>query len=175
MKRAWTFLCIVLAGWSTSATEPTPAWNRVTETPRFLQGKGFSFEVETMPTHLYKKKTIELVVVIPDSFVHVGLTNTFSSVMLLNDDLAVDIQTWPHEGWKRAIITISETTAETSQLFFYYRNPGKRVTDGTQFVVEMRQILESLKTKKGQDGAANGSQPIRSETNRTSSAAGSRR
>ena len=176
MKRAWTFLFIVLAGWSTLATEPTPAWNRVTETPRVLQGKGFGFEVEGMPTHLYKKKTVELVVVIPERFVHVGLTNTFSSVVLLNDDLAVDVQTWPHEGQKRAIITISETTARNSRLFFYYRNAGKGVTDGTQYVVEMRQILESLKAKKAQpDGPANGSQPIRSETNRTSSAAGSRR
>ncbi len=103
-----------------------------------------------MPTHLYKKKTVELVVVIPERFVHVGLTNTFSSVMLMNDDLAVDVQTWPHEGEKRAIITISETTAKSSRIFFYYRNAGKGVTDGTQFVVEMRQILESLRAKKSQ-------------------------
>jgi hypothetical protein len=38
------------------------------------------------------------------------------------------------------------------------------------------QVLEKLLTKKAEpDGAVNGSQPIRSETNRTSSAAGSRR
>jgi hypothetical protein len=152
MKRVWPFLFIVLTGWSTWATETTPAWNRVTETPQFLQGKGFGFELEGMPMHLYKKKTVELVVVIPARFVHVGLTNTFSSVMLMNEDLAVDVQTWPHEGQKRAIITIAETTAKSSRLIFYYRNAGKGVTDGTQFVVEMRQILESLRAKKAQQG-----------------------
>jgi hypothetical protein len=35
--------------------------------------------------------------------------------------------------------------------------------------------VEPLKSKVEPDGAANGSQPIRSETNRTSGAAGSRR
>ena len=71
MKRAWIFLFIVLTSWSTRATQTTPAWNRVTETPRFLQGKGFGFEIEEMPTHLYKKKTVGLLVVIPKSFVRV--------------------------------------------------------------------------------------------------------
>jgi hypothetical protein len=36
-------------------------------------------------------------------------------------------------------------------------------------------LTRTLQTNEYQDGGANGSQPVRSETNRTSSAAGSRR
>lgn len=54
---------------------------------------------------------------------------------------------------------------------------NKAIEYGQKLHPEFRKLLEKsgVKLKADQGGAANGSQPIRSETNRTSSAAGSRR
>jgi hypothetical protein len=50
------------------------------------------------------------------------------------------------------------------------------IAAGKVFRQRMQRMRAASAEKKGEpDGAANGSQPIRSETNRTSSAAGSRR
>ena len=64
-----------------------------------------------------------------------------------------------------------KTSKSLITVILEYPTNQAKAADGFRSV-----FLSSLKIKKTeQDGAANGSQPIRSETNRTSSAAGSRR
>lgn len=138
---------------SVLAHQTKPAWNQVDATPQFLIEKGFSFEVDKLPKHLNEQKTVELIVVIPETFIHIGATNTFENLLLLHNELGVDICTWPHEGKKRAIITISEKMAQKTELYFYYKNKNEATTEGTQFVIKIPTILKSIETEKAQPSA----------------------
>ena len=160
MDRAWNnlflVLTFVLSCATASANEPKPAWNHIDEKTQFFREKGFTFEIENMPNHLYEKKTIELVVLIPDKFVHAGLTNSFVNVMLFNDELGVDVHTWSHEGKNRAIITISEAMAQKTELYFYFNNANGTTTEGTQFVLKISQIIQDLKPEISPDHQKDG-------------------
>ena len=129
-----------------------PAWNQVSESPEFFHSNGFSFETDELPEHLYSKTMIELEVLIPDSFTRNGLTNTFYNALLLNDDLGIDIHTWPYEGKERAIINLSTAMAQQSKMYFYFKNTNDTSTEGTQYIVGIRQILESIKNENAQQG-----------------------
>jgi hypothetical protein len=77
--------------------------------------------------------------------------------------------------WK---VVINEQAAQANYITCFHRGYGVAITftapDQKQ-IEEMRQIIESIKFATEPNGPANGNQPIASETNRTSSAAGSRR
>jgi hypothetical protein len=131
------------------ATSPPPVWSRQPETTESLQAKGFTFVISTLPRHLYKKNTIEIVVDAPTAFVFQGMTNHYSAMLLINDDIAVDLDTVPKAEKRHAVITISQRAAKTSQLLFYYKNATKGVTDGTQYALSLDNLMrERVKQRK---------------------------
>ena len=138
----------ILASCAVYATSVQPAWNRVSEKVAFFEKKGFVFETEELPDHLSEKEKIELIVVIPKTFKHSDLDNTFSSVLLFNDDVGVNVLTFPHEKKRRITISISSTMAKKSKLYFYYKNTEKNVTEGTQFVIDVASIVENKKVQQ---------------------------
>ena len=129
-----------------------PAWNQVSESPRFFLGNRFSFATDELPAHLYSKTMIELEIHIPASFTCNGLTNTFFNAFLLNEDLGIYIHTWPYEGKEQAIITLSTAMAQKSTMYFYFKNTNDTSTEGTQYIVGIPQILESIKIENAQQG-----------------------
>ena len=128
-----------------NATEVMPAWNRVNEDITFFERNGFVFEVADL-----SNKKIELIVVIPKEFEYKNLNNTFSSVLLLSDDIGVDVLTFPHKDKQRIIITISKAMAKKATLCFYYKNASKDVTSGTQFLINAASIAERIDKMKVQ-------------------------
>lgn len=129
------------------ATSPPAAWSRQQETTQSLQAKGFTFTISTLPQHLFETKHVELTVLAPDQFVFAGLTNTYSSILLMNDDVAADIAVYPSGQRHRAVITMSETAAKKSKLIFYYNNATEGVTGGTQYIVQLRDVIGMVKTE----------------------------
>jgi hypothetical protein len=78
----------------------------------------------------------------------------------------------------KTVYGIDFTLSDSRKLFDWPTFSGKDSVDGMIFTLydgDQGQILGFKKRSAEPDGPANGSQPIRSETNRTSSAAGSRR
>lgn len=138
---------LLLVSFVAYATTVKPAWNQVDEKISFFKEKGFVFEITDL-THVYEKETIELVVVIPKAFKFNKLDNTFSHVLLFNDDIAVDVLSHRYLEKERVIITLSTAMAKKSKLYFYYKTSGKNGTDGTQFVITISSILEDLENKE---------------------------
>lgn len=144
----WLVSVVLLVSCAVYASGVGPAWNRVNEDVTFFEKKGFVFEIEDLPDHLYEKETIELIVVIPKTFQHNDLDNAFSSVLLLNDDIGVDVLTFPYQKKSRIIISLSMAMAKKSKWHFYYKNAEKNVTDGTQFVIDIASIIENKKVQQ---------------------------
>ncbi|MCX6930227.1 MAG: hypothetical protein NT154_44505 [Verrucomicrobia bacterium] len=93
--------------------------------------------------------------------------------------LAYDIRTIPPgetEKTDAVAVDLDHRDGISAVMVYPYKIAvDKKVVFGTVFAMKGRGEIFKTKAKGEQDGAANGSQPIRSETNQTSSAAGSRR
>jgi hypothetical protein len=80
-----------------------------------------------------------------------------------------------HEPYWRTFLDVTPIAGTTNQIYWALSFAGR--TD-EKLLASMKEALQGLAKGKGRaepDGAANGSQPIRSGPNQTSSAAGSRR
>lgn len=143
MKPIFIYLFVLLSmGFVVQATGVEPAWNRFVEKKKFFENKGFKFEINKLPDFLYEKPSSEFVVEIPRAFTHMKLKNTFSHVLLLNDDIGVDVLTHTYKGKYRIIVTLSKELAQKSKLYFYYNNGTQGVTEGTQFVIDMAEVVK---------------------------------
>lgn len=99
--------------------------------------------------------------------------------MMPKQGTGVDLRFWG-VGEGVLIVTYSKSSQKITEMAFWFADERPKATRQTfEFDVTSFDAgtgVMTLRTRKGEPGgAANGSQPIRSETNRTSSAAGSRR
>ena len=132
-----------------SGNQPAPAWHTVdASTIQFFEEKGFEFFVDDSMAHHYEKPTVEISICIPDRFTDSELTNTFSSVTILGDDLSTELGTHEHAGKKRVILTISEAMAMKSKAVFYFRNNRKGVTHGSMYRLELATVLDVWRKEK---------------------------
>ena len=146
-KSLFLILMLIFVSSVAYATTTPPIWNGVNEKLPFFKENGFTFETFKLPKNLYKKEMIELTIVIPEAVKYEQSNNTFSNVLLLNDEIEVDVLPFDYSGKKRVIITLSTAMAEQSELCFCYKNLDSNVTPGTQFRLKVADILEAVDNK----------------------------
>ena len=128
---------------------PPPAWHLVEgRSIQFFKEKGFEFSVDDSMAHHYEKPTVEISILIPDRFTDSDLTNTFSGVQILSDDISTELGTHEHAGKKRSILTISEELTKKSKVAFYFRNNRKGVTGGSMYRLDLARVLEEWRKAK---------------------------
>ena len=138
------FLPCVLFG-----NQPAPAWHTVEgRTIQFFMEKGFEFVVDDSMAQHYEKPTVEIAVLIPAQFTDSDLTNTFSSVMILSDELSTALGTHEHAGEQRIILTISEAMAKNSKVVFYFRNSRKGATHGSMYRLDLAMVLDDWRKRR---------------------------
>jgi len=140
MKK-YLFAMLVIVSCSVSyATMPMPAWDRVEgKSVSFFASRGFELDVDDSMAHNYDEPTVEISLVIPADFTDASIKYEFSSLLLLSKDVAVDVAVFPHDGKRRAILTISEDMIQKSQVIFYFKNQTKTATGGTVRSVSERE------------------------------------
>jgi len=149
MKTSPLVTIVALICGAVLAYSPMPAWDRVEGKPiSFFTGKGFGFEVDDNMGHHYEKPTVEISLISPPQFNSQNVKYTFSSVLFLSKELSADLDSHPHEGKKRTLLTISEEMAKKSQVVFYFKNETKTATEGTMYVLDISKVLDHWKEQK---------------------------
>jgi len=130
-------------------SQSAPAWHIVDKKEiQFFKENGFQFVVDDSMAHHYAKPTVEISILIPERFIDLDHTNTFSSVAILSDELSTDLGTHEQTGMKRVILTVSEAMSQKSEVVFYFRNNRKGVTHGSMYRLNLAKVVDEWRKGK---------------------------